>query len=79
MNTYVEFGQACDDCVIAIANNDYTGMDDATEARVRAGIERIGQYLVVGDESGFSNHRCDVCNDMPGNRHAVGYISEVQA
>lgn len=28
---------ACDDCAVAIANDDYTGMDDAREAAVRAG------------------------------------------
>ena len=72
---YVEHGSCCDDCTIAIANDDYTGMDDATEALVRDGIKRIGKYLIVGDEQGFSHRSCDVCGQLPGNRHEVGYLA----
>ncbi len=75
-DNYVDLGGACDDCVIAIANDDYTGMDDETEARVRKGLERIGEWLVVGDELGFEHSRCAVCGDLPGNRHQVGYLKE---
>jgi len=72
---YVELdGGACDDCAIAIANGDYSGMSEAIEARVKAGIERIGQWLIVGDEEGFRWRACAVCGALPGNRHAVGYL-----
>ena len=71
---YMELGACCEDCVQAIANDDYTAMDDATEARVRSGIDRAPGYLVVGDEQGFSHDRCDVCGGLAGDRHTVGYL-----
>ena len=72
---FYELGTCCDDCVQAIANDDYTGMDDAREQEVRAGLERIGEYLIVGDEYGFSWRRCDVCDGLAGNRHDIGYLA----
>lgn len=74
---YIELGGVCDDCVTAIVNDDYSGMDDEQEALTRAGIERIGHYLVVGEELGFSHHDCTVCGSgLGGNRHEVGYLEE---
>jgi Holliday junction resolvase-like predicted endonuclease len=64
------FGVACIDCVMAIANDDYTGMEDAREAEVRAGLEQAG-YLIVGDEVGFTWGRCDVCGSGGGDKHEV--------
>jgi len=69
---------ACDDCTIAIANDDYTGMDDATKAQVKAGLERWSRegWLVVGDEHGFSSQGCDICNrGWAGNKHSVTVLS----
>lgn len=71
---YIELGGACGNCVIAIANDDYSGMSDAEETETRAGLERIGQYLVVGDETGFSWRACVVCHGLAGDRHEVGYL-----
>ena len=71
---YIEVGECCDDCTVAIANDDYTGMNDAQESATRAGLDRIGQWLIVGEETGFSWRRCDVCDGLAGNRHAVGYL-----
>jgi len=65
---------ACDDCTIAIANDDYSGISDVQEAATREGIERIGKHLVIGDERGFEHNRCAVCGGLPGNRHQVGYL-----
>lgn len=62
-------GYCCDDCAVAIANDDYSGMDDAQEAATRAGLKREG-WVVVGDEAGFMHSRCDICNGLPGNRHS---------
>lgn len=76
-DNYVDLGGACDDCVVAIANDDYSGMDDETEARVRAGLQRIGQWLIVGKETGFSHKSCVVCGGLAGDRHDVGYLAEV--
>ncbi len=71
-------GGACSDCVQAIAYDDYTGMEYYAEVAVRAGLERIGEWLIVGDELGFSSRSCAVCGGMAGDRHAVGYLAEVQ-
>ena len=72
---YVKLGGACDGCALAIANNDYTGMSDAQEAFTRAGLERIGECLIVGGELGFSSYGCRVCrNGLAGNKHEVGYL-----
>jgi hypothetical protein len=74
---YIELtGGACDDCVIAIANDDYSGMDDKQELATRRGIERINEHLIVGDEQGFSWRSCAVCKGLAGNRHAVGFLKE---
>ena len=75
MAEYIELGSCCDDCVQGIANDDYTGMDDETEKRVREGIESAPGWLVVGDEEGFSWRKCDVCDGLAGNRHKVGYLT----
>jgi hypothetical protein len=73
---YIELnGGACSDCTIAIANSDYSGMDDAQEQATRAGIEAIGQYLIVGDEMGFCHDRCVICGGLAGDRHKVGYLA----
>jgi hypothetical protein len=62
-------GYCCDDCAIAAANNDYSGMDDKQEAATRAGLKRLGTWVVTGKEVGFMHSRCDICNGLPGNRH----------
>lgn len=75
---YIELrGGACDACVQAIANDDYSGMSDEEEAQVRAGLARVGEWLIVGDELGFCHDRCAVCGSFPGDRHEVGYLREV--
>jgi hypothetical protein len=76
---YVEVGQACDDCVIAIANDDYTGMSDERAAEVRAGLKRIGEFLTVGEDEGFRWYGCRVCgSSLAGNRHRVGYLTPLR-
>lgn len=77
---YIELnGGACDDCVQAIANDDYSGMSDEVEAQVRAGLEHIGKWLVIGEETGFDWRACAVCGGLAGNRHEVGYLEETGA
>ena len=41
---YIELGCACTDCVMMIADGDTSGMDDATETEVRAGIASFGEH-----------------------------------
>lgn len=72
---YIKLGTCCDDCCSAIANDDYTGMDDETQSRVRDGIQKAPGYLVIGEEEGFSWRLCDICGGLAGYRHQVGYLT----
>jgi len=85
MAQYHDYGLACGDCVQAIANDDYSGLDysyDAEEsekrmAEIKAGINACPGYLVVGDEYGFSWRGCDVCgSSLGGDKHEVGYLTD---
>jgi hypothetical protein len=72
---YVHLGGACGDCTLAIANDDYSGIDASQEQETRAGLARIGQSLIVGDELGFRRSGCCVCRrELAGNKHEVGYL-----
>lgn len=72
---YEEIGLCCEYCSIAIANDDYTGMDDETELRIRAGIWNHGPNLIVGEDQGFCRQGCDICGDgLGGNKHTVGKL-----
>lgn len=67
---------ACNDCTIAIANGDFSGMDDAVEAVVRAGIKHLCErgYPVIGEQLGFMHRKCDCCGALPGDRHELSLI-----
>jgi hypothetical protein len=74
---YIELGQACIDCTLAIANGDTDTLSDKRAAEVWASIEAVDGYLVIGDEIGFSWQGCDVCGShLGGDMHAVGYLKE---
>ena len=62
--------KVCSDCLSAIANDDYSGLDDSREREVRAAIARH-HWLVAGtEEYGFSWTPCDVCqSSLGGDRH----------
>jgi hypothetical protein len=69
---------ACEDCTIAIANYDFTSMDDATETRIKTALDRLSDrfgkdaYPVIGDELGFSWRGCDCCQDgLGGDKHEL--------
>jgi len=67
-----EYGLACDDCIIAIANDDYTGMTDARADEVRAAISNVGGWLIAGDETNTDFFSCDVCGSRGfGDAHIV--------
>jgi hypothetical protein len=75
----VDVLRVCSDCVVAIANDDFTGMDDTTERRVRAGIRcialRTGGQLVAGGEAlGFSWRECECCGALAGERYSVAVL-----
>lgn len=72
---YIELnGRACDDCTIAIANDDYSGMNMEQVLATSAGLMRLNKNLVIGDELGFEHSKCAVCGGLAGNRHQVGYL-----
>lgn len=75
-----EYGLACEECVQAIANDDFTGLDyylsaaDAAkrEKEIRAGINSAGGFLIVGEELGFTCDGCDICgSSSAGDKHTV--------
>jgi hypothetical protein len=75
----------CADCLQAIANDDYTGLDyhyspeeaDEREARIRAGIAGLGGYAVAGEEYGFSWQGCDCCgSDLGGDKWTCSVLGE---
>jgi hypothetical protein len=64
----------CQDCLIALANADYTSMDLARETAVRAGLTewaRQGYRLMPGDNFfGYRDSTCDCCGTpLAGDRH----------
>jgi hypothetical protein len=69
-------GYCCDDCAVAIANDDYSGMDDKQEAATRKGLSEITSYVVIGDEVGFMHDRCDICDGLAGSRHSF-FLPEI--
>jgi hypothetical protein len=72
---YVDCGSVCADCLMAIANDDYSGMSDKQEQLTRAGLARSGQHLIAGDDLGFRRSLCYVCGQFEGgDKTAVGYL-----
>ena len=75
----------CGDCIQAIANDDYSGLDyyygpEEAEKRMKAiqeGIANLGGYPVVGEEYGFSWQGCDCCgSNLGGDKHYCCVLSE---
>lgn len=77
----------CTDCLMAIANDDYTGLDyhynDAeAEQRmndIKAGIDNAGGHIALGDsenDAEFSISACDCCSSsLAGSRHHCVILS----
>ena len=61
----------CSDCLIALANDDYSGMDDAQERATSEGLAALHteykQVIPDGAEYGFTHHRCECCESLPDN------------
>lgn len=71
--------RACQDCTMAIANADFSGMDSATENRVKAGLDRLAErgYPVIGDEIGFTWQGCDCClSSLGGDKHELSILGD---
>lgn len=87
MAKVIDTGWCCEDCVQAIANDEYSGLDyhysepEATERMeaIKAGIAAYAPgYLVIGDDHDeFSTRRCDVCGEhLAGSRHAFSVLGD---
>lgn len=64
---WIEY-DVCGSCLIAAANDDYTGMDDDEEREVRAGLAALGEVVADGEELGFSWQDCECCGGLAGDR-----------
>jgi hypothetical protein len=67
--------EVCEDCVQALVNDDYSGMDDAQQVATDEGLTLLHkEYQRVeydGAEYGFRNNRCECCDGLPGERFRV--------
>lgn len=66
----------CADCLLVLANDDSTGIDDnAREREVRDAVAALGPHACVGDsdlDDEFSWSACGCCGtSLGGSRHAV--------
>lgn len=78
----------CSDCLMVIANGDYTGLDNYVDGddraeEIDAGLERAtenGEHIVAGDsenDSDFSAMQCDCCRTrLAGSRHHCVLLSQ---
>ena len=67
----------CQDCLVALANGDFTAISDARVLAVKHGLERLGPDAVaVGDEYGFRRSPCECCQDWHhGERYSVAVLA----
>jgi hypothetical protein len=82
----------CDDCLLAAANGDFTGLDyhyqgkeaDRRLKAIKEGLKNLGPHLVsdFDSESGegieeFSRSECDCCGQhLAGQRHRLAVLGE---
>lgn len=67
--------QVCDDCVLAIVNDDMTALDDARCLEVSLGVVNLaseGNVFVLDACDDFSRRPCRCCGTkLAGARHAA--------
>ena len=79
--------KVCTDCIMVIANNDFTGLDyhyDEDEAstrmdEIKQGMANLGANIVCMDvePDEFCTLPCDCCETMlAGERHYIADISD---
>ena len=72
--------RCCIDCLMIVANDDASGMDDATEKQCRDGIASIQGDLVCNDNDDdieFSWSACDICGSgLGGSRHHLAILGD---
>lgn len=64
---FIEY-EVCDNCFIAAANDDYSGMTDEEERDVRARLLNLGDVIPDGEDLGFLWQRFECCDALPGDR-----------
>lgn len=73
--------EVCDNCFIALANDDYSGMEDDEEIATREGLSLLHakhtHVIADGAEYGFCNTRCECCDGLPANRFRVICIGDI--
>lgn len=86
MNVHSEL-MVCRDCLLAIANDDYTGLsnhpetEEARIAAIHAGLNRIGAHVVCDSSEEtdleFSVPPCECCGcKLAGSRHHCSVLCE---
>ena len=67
--------EVCENCLIALANDDYSGMSNEEEEATTHGLVTLSnkyeQVIADGAEYGFSVYPCECCGALPGNRFRV--------
>ena len=75
----------CVDCLMVIANGDYSGLalhpdEDRRIEAINRGLDRAGGFVVCGDEEKdeeFSNRGCDNCRSgLAGSLHHCVVLGE---
>jgi len=69
--------EICHDCVIAIDNDDYTGLDDEYIQSIQDGIRRLsrkGNIVVSDDPKGFCIDPCECCGGLAGDRFSASIL-----
>jgi len=65
----------CSNCMMALANDDYTGMDDTEAKATEEGLAVLhGTYQMVipdGTDYGFEHAKCECCDGLAGDRFRV--------
>lgn len=72
--------EVCGDCLIAVANDDYTGMSDQQESATRGGLTALhnehDQVIPEGVALGFSHRECECCRALPGERYTMNLLDD---
>ena len=74
-------GECCADCLIVMANGDYSGMSETKAAMVNRGLDALEGYAApsCGEDcegAHFSWAPCDCCGEyLGGDRHAFIVLS----
>ena len=63
----------CQDCLIVIANDDWSGIEEEYIPAIENGLEylysKYEQVVADGEDLDFSPLKCDCCDGLPGDRH----------